>query len=480
MSSTKPTGADADGDGRKSGFALWGTRFQGSLADEAETLNRSLPLDRLLWREEVQASAAWAETLAAAAVLSAEDKDAIVRGLEQVAERLDAGAAERAPDEDIHTLVERLLGDEVGALAGKLRTGRSRNDQAATATRLWTIRALDRLSTDLGRLQSALLIQAEATIDVIMPAYTHMQRAQPIRMAHFFLSHFWPLARDRARLADVQARASVMPLGSGAAAGCGFEVDREALRESLGFQAVSPNSLDAVSDRDFVAEFAFSGALLGTHVSRLAEDLILFSTAEFGFLRFDDAYSTGSSLMPQKRNPDIAELARGKSARLLGGVTSALALLKGLPSGYNKDLQEDKAILFGVYDTLHLILPPLAGAVETLQVNAHAAARALDPSVLAVDLADALVLAGSTFHDAHEAVGSLVRLAEENGVSILEVGAKEARELHAGLPDAIAQLSSAAGIQLYARSVEARSVSGGTARASVLEQMEAARTSLSL
>ncbi len=393
--------------------------------------------------------------------------------------RIRDGAADEADDEDIHTLVERLLGDEIGELAGKLRTGRSRNDQVATITRLWCLQAIEFLDADIGRLESALLGKAEATIDIIIPSYTHLQRAQPIRMAHFFLSHFWPLERDRARLRDVASRASVMPLGAGAIAGSGFAVDREMLRDRLGFDAIAQNSIDAVSDRDFVAEFASAAALLGVHLSRLAEDLILYSSSEFRFVRFADSHSTGSSLMPQKRNPDIAELARGKSAALLAAATHIMALLKSLPSGYNKDLQEDKRILFDVFDALHQLLPPFADSVATLEIDADAAARALDPSMLAVDVADAMARLGVTFREAHAVVGELVQLAEKRGVSLLDVSGAAAAELHPLLPEALAHLGSGYGDTPYVSSVESRTIPGGTARDAILDQLSSASSALS-
>ncbi len=461
-------------------FALWGTRFQqGGLAPEAEALNRSLPVDRRLWREEIEVAAAWIEGLGRLGALNPDEARTLVGGLERVGQHLAGGAAADAPDEDIHTLVERLLVEEVGDLGGKLRTGRSRNDQAVTATRLWVTRACDALGGDILRLQQALLTQAESTVDTLAPSYTHLQRAQPIRLAHFFLSHFWPLQRDRERWAEVRRRAAVLPLGAGAVAGSGFAVDRELLRERLGFVAIAPNSMDAVSDRDFVTEFAFAAALTGAHLSRLAEDLILFSSAEFGFVRFSEAYSTGSSFMPQKRNPDIAELARGQSARLLGDATAALALLKANPTGYNKDLQEDKTLIFSCHDTLRRLLPPFAGAVETLEVCGAALAAALDESMLAVDVADALARAGVTFREAHAAVGALVREAEGAGVSILELDTRRVAALHPGLPDALRAVSGSGASEAYERSVEARSVMGGTARASVEAQLTTARAALS-
>jgi len=465
--------------GREDGernFALWGSRFQGGLAPEADALNRSLPIDRRLWCEEIDVASAWTEGLEALGVLQPEEARAILTGLERVGERLAAGAAEHAPDEDIHTLVERLLTEEIGETAGMLRTGRSRNDQASTATRLWVMRAVDGLTADIRAMLAALLSQAEANLDVLMPSYTHLRRAQPVRMAHFFLSHFWPLTRDVERWESVRRTAATMPLGAGAVAGSGFPVNRTLLQDRLGFPKVTANSMDAVSDRDFVAEFAFAGSLLSAHLSRLAEDLILFSSSEFGFLRFSDAYSTGSSLMPQKRNPDIAELARGQSARLLGDLTAAVGLLKSLPTGYNKDLQEDKSILFHVFDTLHLLLPAFAGAVETLQINEEAAAAALDPSVLAVDLADALVRSGVTFSEAHAAIGELVRLAEEAGTSILDFDSDQVEAIHPALPTALWTAGADRSHRAYHRSVEGRGIAGGTARDAVVEQISQARS----
>lgn len=465
------------------GFSLWGGRFGGAsggsgLSPEADALNRSLPVDGRLWPEELEVEAAWALALAGAGVLPAEEATAIERGLERVGARLSAGAAEGAADEDVHTLVERLLGEEVGEVARKLRTGQSRNDRAATAVRLWTMRAVSAVDAEVARLQAALLTQAEAGVDVLMPAYTHLQRAQPVRMAHWWLSHLWPLARDRDRLAESARRASALPLGAGAVAGSGFPVDREALRRRLGFERLTRNSIDAVSDRDYVADAILAAALLGVHLSRLAEDLIVFSSAEFAFVSFDDAYSTGSSLLPQKRNPDVAELARGKSARLAGNAAAVLALLKGLPTGYNKDLQEDKAILFDSVDTLRLVLPALAGAVATARVHADACARALDPSMLATDVADALVQAGLSFGDAHEVVGRLVRAAEEAGVGLFQVPQDGVVAIHPALPPALATIAGAGGPGDFEASVERRSVAGGTARAAVLQQIAETRKAI--
>src|SRR5690606_16229837 len=289
--------------------------------------------------------------------------------------------------EDVHTLVERLLHEEIGEVAGKLHTGRSRNDQSATDLRLWGLGAARNVAGALAGLVRALAELAERSRELLMPGYTHLQRAQPIRAAQWALAHAFAFLRDLERVRASADAASVLPLGSGALAGCPFPVDREALRRELGFARVSPSALDAVSDRDWICDFTYAGAMIGVHVSRLGEDLVLFTSAEFGHLVLGDAWSTGSSLMPQKRNPDVAELARGKAGRLSGSLVAMLTLLKGLPTGYNRDLQEDKAALFDTVDTLLLTLPALAGAVAGARLRPDAMRAALDPAMLATDLA---------------------------------------------------------------------------------------------
>lgn len=403
---------------------LWGARFAAEPAAEMDRLNRSLPVDRRLWREDVAGSQAWAGATHAAGVLSHAEHAAIHAGLDRVAARLAAWTEDdwaAAPDEDIHSLVERLLYEEAGEVAGKLHTGRSRNDQVATDTRLWAFGAVARLDAQLREVQRALLDQAERHAETVMPSYTHLQRAQPVSAAHWLLSHAWPLARDRERLAQARERVAVLPLGSGAIAGCPFPVDRVLLKETLGFHALTPNSVDAVADRDWVADLLYAMAMVGVHLSRLAEDLIVFGSQEWGFVRFSDRFSTGSSLMPQKRNPDAMELARGKAGRLIGGLTGILALLKGLPSGYNKDLQEDKEALFDAFDTLDALLPAVAGTVRTMELDAQRCARAVDAAMLATDLADHLVRRGMPFREAHGVIGRLVRAAEELGCGLDEL-----------------------------------------------------------
>jgi argininosuccinate lyase len=453
---------------------LWGGRFAAEPAPELDRLNRSLPVDRRLWREDIAGSRAWAAALGSAGVIPAGDAAALRAGLDRVAARLEGwGESEwaAAPDEDIHSLVERLLREEAGAVAGKLHTGRSRNDQVATDTRLWAIRAVGRFDTLLRDLQRSLVAQAERHVDTVMPAYTHLQRAQPVSAAHWLLSHAWPLARDRDRLAAACDRLAVLPLGSGAVAGCPFPVDRVLLQETLGFRALSENSIDAVADRDWVAELLFVASLVGVHLSRLAEDLILFASAEFRFVRLSDRFSTGSSLMPQKRNPDALELARGKAGRLIGELTGMLTLLKGLPSGYNKDLQDDKSALFGAWDTLEALLPAVSGTVRTMEVDAERCAAAVDASMLATELADFLVRAGLPFREAHERIGLLVRAAEDRGCGLDELPA----EVLAGVSEHFASADLGALFDALS-ALQARGGAGGTG--AVEAQLQALHASL--
>src|SRR2546422_1801189 len=360
---------------------MWGGRFTLGPSQALDALNRSLPVDHRLWPQDVIASKAWVHALGRVGVVSPPEEAQLLEGLDRVADRLADGAAVGAVDEDVHTLVERLLYEEVGAVAGKLHTGRSRNDQVATDLRLWTLDAIDQLDADLAALGRVLLARARDGIDDILPGYTHGQRAQPVRWAYVLLAHAWPLVRDRQRLADARRRVAELPLGSGALAGSGFPVDRVLLKEALGFRAVSSNALDVTGDRDFVAEVLFVLALVGTHLSRLSAELVAYASGEFGFVRLSDAFSTGSSLMPQKRNPDVFQLTRAKSARLLRHLLAMLTTLKGLPAGYQKDLQEDKSLLFDAIDTLGLVLPAATGAVASLEIDRGRMAAALDASL---------------------------------------------------------------------------------------------------
>src|SRR5437764_673917 len=446
---------------------MWGGRFALGPSEALDALNRSLPVDHRLWPQDVFASKAWVHALCRAGVVNAGEESQLLDGLDHVAEKLADGAAVGAPDEDVHTLVERLLYAEVGAVAGKLHTGRSRNDQVATDLRLWTLTAIDQVDGDITALGRTLVARAQDGGDVLLPGYTHGQRAQPVRWAYVLLAHAWPLVRDRQRLADARRRVAELPLGSGALAGSGFPVDRVLLKEALGFRALCANALDATGDRDFVAEVLFALSLVGTHLSRLAAELVLYSGAGFGFVRLSDDFSTGSSLLPQKRNPDVLELARAKSGRLLGDLVALLTTLKGLPAGYSKDLQEDKALLFDAFDTLGLVLPAVTGAVAALTLDAERMRGALDASLRATDLADFLVESGVPFRESHGLVGRLVREAERSGVPLDQVPIPAAAALHPALGAALAQLGT------WEDSIEGRATPGGASRASVDEQLAA-------
>lgn len=455
------------------GGALWGGRFESGMAPEMEALNRSLDADFRLWREDVRGSRAWAGALLGAGVIDREEHRALTEGLTRVEERLEAGIPEGATDEDVHTLVERLLTEDAGAVAGKLHTGRSRNDQVATDLRLWGMAAAAALEEQLAALAGALIDLAEREIDVILPGYTHLQQGQPIRAGHWALSHAWAILRDIGRVRRAGHQAAVLPLGSGAIAGCPFPVNREALREELGFHALSENSVDAVGDRDWSAELIFAGALIGIHLSRLGEDLVIFSSHEFSFIEIGEGYTTGSSLMPQKRNPDVAELARAKVGRLVGNLTGVLTLLKGLPAGYNRDLQDEKLLLFDTVDALALVLPALTGAVRSLRFRGDRIAERLSSELLATDLADALVRSGVPFRESHEIVGGWVREAEKRGVSLADLPA----EVTGGWGGAVSG-PALEEIFDWEHSVEARAVEGGTSRGSVLSQIRHARLHL--
>lgn len=451
---------------------LWGGRFTSGMAPEMVPFNLCLPVDGRLWREDIRGSKAWAAALVGAGVLSAEEGHALLRGLDLVAGRIEREGLADAPEEDIHSAVERMLGEAVGAVAGKLHTGRSRNDQSSTDVRLFGMAAADRIDAELVHLVEGLLALAETGVDAVMPGYTHLQQGQPIRAAHWALAHVWAFLRDRERTEAARAAAGVLPLGSGAIAGCPFPVDREALRRELGFRRVSENSVDAVGDRDWICDLAYAGAMAGVHLSRLGEDLVLFSSTEFGFVRLSDGFSTGSSLMPQKRNPDVAELARGKSGRLVGNLTALLTLLKGLPTGYNRDLQEDKEALFDTVDTLLVTLPAVAEAVATASFRPERMSRVMDAQLLATDLADYLVRAGVPFRESHEVIGRLVRRAEEEGSSLSDLPQEAFTAEHPAFGADVRDVFD------WRRSADSRDSDGGTSRRSVLAQIAEARRRL--
>lgn len=449
---------------------LWGSRFEKGTDPHMEAFNASIQFDRRMWAADIRGSIAYARALERAGLVSAGERDALVRGLEEVAQEFESGEFTFFPsDEDIHTAVERRLRERVGPVADKLHTGRSRNDQVATDLRLYLMDEIPALRRHLRELQEAIVDRAEENLEVLMPGYTHLQHAQPVRFSHWLMSFFWAFARDQERLREIERRVSVLPLGAGALAGHALGIDRRYLADELGFGAICENSIDAVSDRDFVAEFLFWAALLQVHLSRLAEDLILWSSAEFSFVELDEAYATGSSLMPQKRNPDSLELLRGKAGRLIGHLTGLLTTLKGLPTGYNKDLQEDKEPLFDALDTLHLALPVAAGVIRTLRVYPERMAAALDDGMLATDLADYLVRQGVPFRQSHHLVGLAVRRAGELGVPLHTLPLSEFQAVSPVFGPDLYEIFD------FRRSVEARSSEGGTALASLREQIARAR-----
>jgi argininosuccinate lyase len=448
---------------------LWGGRFSAPPARALEELNRSIGVDFRLWPFDIRLSRAWALALRDAGVVSPAECDAIRGGLNSVASQLAAGAVVNPTDEDVHTLVDRLLHATVGEVASKLHTGRSRNDQVATDTRMWCADACHGITAAIRQLQSTLVSHAGSLGSATMPAYTHLQRAQPVLAAHWLLAHFWSLERDVTRVASARNTALVLPLGSGAIAGSAFAVSREMLRVELGFSQISPNSVDAVGDRDFIAETLFGVTMIATHLSRLAEDLIIFGSSEFGFVHFGDAFSTGSSMMPQKRNPDALELARGSAARAGGHLFTLLVTLKGLPSGYNKDLQEDKRALFDAVDMILLVLSAADGAIAELRFDSARMMSALSSGLMATDLADYLVTKGVSFRDAHAAVGTLVRECERSECDLSSLPATSLKAAHPLFgKDAIEWLSAE-------KSLARREIPGGTGPDAVGEQFKAAR-----
>ena len=454
----------------RSGTTLWGGRFSTPVDEQMRAFNESFPFDQRLYASDVAGSIAYCVALQAAGLLTSQEAAQLTTGLETIADEFASGTFQPvAEDEDIHTAIERRLHDLCGDVAGKLHTGRSRNDQVATAFRLYLRDAADALLAALRTVQDAILAKAEAHLGAIMPGYTHLQRAQPILFSHWLLSFFWKFERDAARVAASRERTNVCPLGSGALAGNPFDIDRDVLATSLGFGRASENSLDAVEDRDFVAEFLFAAAMVQSHLGSLAETLILWSSETVSFVQLDEKHCTGSSLMPQKRNPDALELVRGKCGRVLGHLVGLLTTLKGLPSGYNKDLQEDKEGLFDVIDTLSIELPIVASIIGSMTPQIETMAAACDASMMATDLADELVRKGVPFRQAHALVGRAVREAEQSGVSLEQLPLSTYQAIHSGLSQKIDHLFDAQA------SVARRAVKGGTAIEAVSQQLSEAK-----
>jgi argininosuccinate lyase len=444
---------------------MWGGRFKDKTDPGFAAFNNSFRFDRRLFEVDVAASIAYCQALENAKVIDADEGARIRQALETI---LDAGCAEDANAEDVHSFVEARLVELIGDAGRKLHTGRSRNDQVATDFRLWTRQAIDHLDATLRLTQTALLDFAETNREIVIPGYTHLQRAQPVLLAHWCLAYFEMLARDRERLSDARRRVNIMPLGSAALAGTSFPIDREALAQSLGFEDVTRNSLDAVSDRDFCVEFLGACSLIMVHLSRLAEDVILYATIEFGLFELGDAIATGSSLMPQKKNPDSMELVRGKAGRVFGDLLALLTTLKGLPLAYNKDMQEDKEAVFDAFDTVTSSLQVTSTVLMNIQVNEVV----LGGYMNATELADYLVRKGMSFREAHDTVGRIVIRAIDLKTQIEGMSIEELQNFSSLIEDDVYEALS------LEQTITSKAQTGGTARESVKESLERARRAL--
>ncbi|MBE3596552.1 MAG: argininosuccinate lyase [Hydrogenibacillus sp.] len=451
---------------------LWGGRFAEETDARVHALNASIGFDQKLVLEDIDGSIAHATMLGEVGIISPEEAKAIVAGLKSLRADAERGALTyQTADEDIHMNIERLLIERVGPVGGKLHTARSRNDQVALDMHLFVRRAANAAMEQIRALQAALLKQAEAHVETILPGYTHLKRAQPVSLAHHLLAYFWMLERDVRRFCAAHAAADVSPLGAGALAGTTFPIDRRRTAELLGLAGLYENSIDAVSDRDFVLDFMFAAATLMMHLSRLAEEFIMWSSDEFGFVELPDAFATGSSIMPQKKNPDVFELVRGKSGRVFGHLLALLTVLKGLPLAYNKDMQEDKEGLFDTVETLDLVLGVLPPLIERLTFRPEVMRRAVEQSFAnATELADYLAARGMPFREAHAIVGRLVREAQARGVPLQ---ALSLQELRAASPLIAEDVYTALD---PVRAVARRTSFGGTGFDEVRRQLAAART----
>ncbi len=448
----------------------WSGRFEKKNTPLMERFNASISVDIRLWWADIQVNLAWAKTLIKADVLTSKELEFIQNGLQQIQHEFETDTFHISPaDEDIHMAIERRLTEIIGEVGAKIHTGRSRNDQVVTDVRLYLKRELGELQKLIQQFQKVLVESAEKYQQLIMPGYTHLQPAQAILFAHYLLSLFFALERDQNRLNDFLPRLDILPLGAGALAGSAFAIDRDLLASELGFQQISANSIDAISDRDFILEFVYILAQIQVHLSRYAEDMIIWSSAEFGFIELDDAWSTGSSMMPQKKNPDSLELIRGKTARVLGLQNQLFVLLKGLPLTYSKDLQEDKAAIFEAIDIVADSLQVFTGVIESLKVNEDRMRARLDTGLFATDLADYLVKKGIPFRKSHHLVGQMVRWGIENQCSLDKIPFEVYEQISPVFERSLYQIFD------WKQSIEARDISGGTGFNSVKQQIEQAK-----
>lgn len=450
---------------------LWGGRFEKETDRAVEIFTASIGVDARLWEVDLKGSTAHAKMLGQQGVLSHSESSQIVAGLEAVRKDIAEGKVSFDPAaEDIHSEIERFLTDKIGAVAGKLHTARSRNDQVAACTRLYLREQIDAMSEEMGEFQKWLISAAEKHTLTVLPGLTHMQHGQPVSLAHHLMAYFWMLQRDRERLLDCRKRVNILPLGSAALAGTSFPLDREMVARELLFDGITENSLDAVSDRDFVVEFLSAASLVMTHLSRLSDELILWSTPEFGFVRLDDSVTTGSSIMPQKKNPDVAELIRGRVGRATGALMGALTMLKALPLSYNRDLQEDKTFLFDGLDTARSAVQLMHLMLKSAQFNTVRMAAAVEGDFSnATDLADYLVTKGMPFRQAHEVVGQIVRYCIERNTCLEKLTVEQYRSFHASFDASILEVVQPLAV------MKARTSKGGTGPTAVAEQIEKAK-----
>ncbi len=455
---------------------VWGGRFREDLDEGVERFNASLPFDGRLYAQDIRGSLAHCRMLAKQGILSAEEGSRIESALTEIKREIDQSDKVLEEDyEDIHTLVEKQLIKKVGVLGEKLHTGRSRNDQVALDLRMFVREAVQKLDLLIEEVQKALVRLAEKNMDVIAPGYTHLQRAQPVLLSHHLLAYYEMMKRDRQRLLESLGRINIMPLGSAALAGSNFDLDRQMVADELGFDTISRNSMDAVSDRDFVLEFLFHAAIIMMHLSRLSEELVIWSTKEFDFVGLPDAFCTGSSIMPQKKNPDVPELIRGKSGRVYGHLMAFLTTMKGLPLAYNKDMQEDKEPLFDAFDTVEGCLSVMTGLLRTVSFNKEAMRKAVDRGYLAAtDLADYLVKKGLTFRKAHEIVGKMVSYAIGEDKELGQLSLEQMRNFSGQIDkDVYGWLDPALGIRR-------KEIPGGTGPGVVHKSIQTAREELGL
>lgn len=448
---------------------LWSGRFSKETSKQVDQFNASIEFDARLWKYDIEGSIAHARMLGRCGIIPTTDADKIVKGLREIAEDIGAGKVGFDVEaEDIHMNVEKILHERIGDAAGKLHTARSRNDQVALDLRMYLKAEIKAIDAAIKMLQSALITTAEKHVDTIMPGYTHLQHAQPVTLAHHLLAYVWMLQRDRERFTDCFQRTDVLPLGSGALAGTSFPIDREYVARLLGFSRISENSMDAVSDRDFAVEFLSAASILGMHMSRFAEEIIIWNTKEFGFVELDDSIATGSSLMPQKKNPDVAELIRGKTGRLYGDLIGLLTVLKGLPLTYNKDLQEDKEPVFDAVDTTQGCLAMLKKLVETTEFRTNAMEKALKGDFSnATDVADYLVKQGVPFRSAHEIVGRIVQYCMKKRKALGDLELEELQNFSDKFESKITGD--------IKQSIEARDIPGGTGHGQMKKQIDAAK-----